>query len=89
MRWHGRCTFRVRLTSGAGKSVKQEWGGSPQVGAPIGKHLHRSIDFRSYDSESTRGWFENSGAGVPGVAGADAGVPGADSGIPYFDSIYK
>ena len=35
-----------------------------------GRHLHRGIDLRSYDSESTRG-PANSGAGVPGVAGAD------------------
>lgn len=54
------------------------------MGAFTGKHLHRGIDLRSYDIESTLG-PENSGAGVPGVAGADAdGVTGSDSGIPSF-----
>ena len=78
-------TFRVREISGAGKSVKHVWGW-PQVGALTGKHLHRGIDLRSYDIEST--WRdENSGAGVPGVAGADTGgVPASDSGISSSSS---
>lgn len=73
-------TLRVREISGAGKSARHVWG-APHVGASNGKHLHRGIDLRSYDSESTRS-DENSGVGVPGVAGADArGVPDSDSAI--------
>lgn len=55
-----------------------------------GRHLlHLGIDFRSYDSESTRS-DENSGApGVPGVAGADVavGVPVSDPGIANRSTI--
>lgn len=81
-------TLRVSETSGL-----EKWSASPHTGdaapvhASIGRHLlHLGIDFRSYDSESTRS-PENSGApgvpGVPGVAGADAavGVPVSFSGI--------
>lgn len=47
------------------------------MGAYTGRHLHLGIDFLSYDSESIL-IDGNSGAGVPGVAGADAAV--GDSG---------
>ena len=60
-------TLRVSETSGAGISRTQAFG---DIHASTGRHLHRGIDLRSYDSESTRG-PANSGAGVPGVAGAD------------------
>lgn len=72
--------MRVRDTLGTAteKSVKQVW-------AFVGKHLQRGIEFRSYDSESTCS-DENSGAGVPGVVGADAavGVPISASPIFFF-----
>jgi hypothetical protein len=60
-------TLRVSETSGAGISRTQALGA---IHASTGRHLHRGIDLRSYDSESTLG-PANSGAGVPGVAGVD------------------
>lgn len=71
-RWRWR-TLRVSETSGAGISTTQVCVATPHPStAGSGRHLHRGIDLRSYDSESTRGPpLENSGAGVPGVAGAD------------------
>jgi hypothetical protein len=63
-------TLRVSETSGAGISTTQVCVATPHP-STAGRHLHRGIDLRSYDSESTRGPPENSGAGVPGVAGAD------------------
>ena len=66
-RWR---TLRVSETSGAGISTTQVCVAMPHP-STAGRHLHRGIDLRSYDSESTRGPPENSGAGVPGVAGAD------------------
>ena len=63
-------TLRVSETSGAGISTTQVCVAMPHP-STAGRHLHRGIDLRSYDSESTRGPPENSGAGVPGVAGAD------------------
>jgi len=60
----------VSETSGAGISTTQVCVASPHP-STAGRHLHRGIDLRSYDSESTRSPPENSGAGVPGVAGAD------------------
>ena len=63
-------TLRVSETSGAGISTTQVCVASPHP-STAGRHLHRGIDLRSYDSESTRGPPEKSGAGVPGVAGAD------------------
>ena len=64
--WH---TLRVSETSGAGISTTQVFVAIPHPSI-AGMHLHRGIDLRSYDSESTRG-PANSGAGVPGVAGTD------------------
>lgn len=78
---HGRRTLRVSETSGAGISTTQVWVATPHP-STAGRHLHRGIDLRSYDierAESTRGPLENSGAGVPGVAGADP-FGGVDSG---------
>jgi hypothetical protein len=71
-RWRWR-TLRVSETSGAGISTTQVCVATPHPStAGSGRHLHRGIDLRSYDSESTRDPPpENSGAGVPGVAGAD------------------
>ena len=63
-------TLRVSETSGAGISTTQVCVASPHP-STAGRHLHRGIDLRSYDSESTRGPPVKSGAGVPGVAGAD------------------
>lgn len=80
------CTFLVRETSGLGKSMRHV---GDDTNDSTEKHLlQRGMDFRSYDSESTR-IDENSGApGVPGVAGADTfGVTFSDSGI--FSIIKK
>ena len=82
MEKHVKCkhTLRVRDTPGVGteRSVKQ-------VSPFVGKHLHLGIEFLSYDTESTCSDV-NSGAGVPGVAGADAavGVPVSDPAISLF-----
>lgn len=79
-------TFRLREMSGAGKSVKQVGDGAQEAAATAGRHLHRGIDFRSYDSESTRSPVNNGPPGVPGVAGADAvGVPLSASAIEIED----
>lgn len=74
----GARTLRVSETSGAGISTTQPCADGAHASATAaGRHLHRGIDLRSYDSESTRG-PANSGAGVPGVAGADAPFTGDD-----------
>jgi hypothetical protein len=62
---------------------------TPHVASTAGRHLHRGIDLRSYDIESTRG-PANSGAGVPGVVGADASFGGVKpaASITLFSSCY-
>uniref|UniRef100_A0A0A9I2A5 Nip3a n=1 Tax=Arundo donax TaxID=35708 RepID=A0A0A9I2A5_ARUDO len=73
-------SLRVRETSGAGISTTQVCVATPHPStAGRGRHLHRGIDLRSYDSESTRG-PANSGAGVSGVAGAGDPFGGVDPG---------
>lgn len=62
--------MRVSETSGAGISRTQVCVATPHVASTAGRHLQCGIDLRSYDIESTRG-PSNSGAGVPGVVGAD------------------
>lgn len=80
-------TFRVRVTSGALKSVKQA-GPDPSPNGPSGKQLHLGIDDLSYDSESTRR-LGNRGAGVPsGVGGTDTATSAGGSGTGFITLFF-